>query len=151
MLLAQLKFTFLREMDYRISELSDLPVVAKAIIDAYPNNRVFAFYGHMGAGKTTLIKEICSYIGVADNVASPSFAIVNQYTSADKQSVFHFDFYRIKKIAEVYDLGYEDYFYSNSYCFIEWPELIEELLPTNYVKITIEEFENSRIIETKNI
>ena len=103
-------------MDYKIKELSELPLVAKSIIDSYPDNRVFALYGHMGAGKTTLIKEFCAYLKIEDTVASPTFAIVNQYTSTENDTVFHFDFYRIKKLSEAYDLGYEDYFYSKNYC-----------------------------------
>lgn len=100
--------------------------------------RVFAFYGKMGAGKTTFIKAVCEELGVEDVITSPTFAIVNEYTTG-KNSVYHFDFYRIKKLEEVYDMGYEEYFYSGALCFIEWPELIEELLPDDAVKVVIEE------------
>ena len=91
----------------------------------------------MGAGKTTFIKVICHYLGATDIVQSPSFAIINEYQTNQGESLFHFDFYRIKKIEEAYDIGYEDYFYSGSYCFIEWPELVEELLPENTVRVYI--------------
>ena len=97
----------------------------------------------MGAGKTTFIKAICEELGVSDVITSPTFAIVNEYRSdVAGELIYHFDFYRIKKLEEVYDMGYEDYFYSGALCFIEWPELIEELLPGNAIKVTIEEVEN---------
>ena len=92
----------------------------------------------MGAGKTTFVKSICEELGVEDVITSPTFAIVNEYEAHD-QSIFHFDFYRIKRLEEVYDMGYEDYFYSGALCFIEWPELIEDLLPEDAVKVTITE------------
>ena len=101
-------------------------------------HKVFAFYGKMGAGKTTFVKAICEELGVEDVITSPTFAIVNEYEAHD-QSIFHFDFYRIKRLEEVYDMGYEDYFYSGALCFIEWPELIEDLLPEDAVKVTITE------------
>jgi tRNA threonylcarbamoyladenosine biosynthesis protein TsaE len=99
---------------------------------------VFAFYGSMGAGKTTFIKAICEELGVEDVITSPTFAIVNEY-SLSTNTIYHFDFYRIKKLEEVYDMGFEDYFYSGALCFIEWPELIEEVLPDDAVKVTITE------------
>ncbi len=99
----------------------------------------FAFYGKMGSGKTTFIKEICNQFGVKEVVTSPTFAIINEYKSENSANIYHFDFYRINKIEEAYDLGCEDYFYSTNYCFIEWPELIEELLPENYVQINLVE------------
>jgi tRNA threonylcarbamoyladenosine biosynthesis protein TsaE len=117
---------------------------AKQFVNAIGNHRVFAFYGHMGAGKTTFIKAICEELGVKDVITSPTFAIVNEYDGP----IYHFDFYRIKKLEEVYDMGYEDYFYSGALCFIEWPELIEELLPTDAVKVSIREQENgTRTVE----
>ena len=116
---------------------ADLIIAAKKLFDKYPSSRVFAFYGSMGAGKTTFIKVICHYLGATDIVQSPSFAIINEYQTNQGESLFHFDFYRIKKIEEAYDIGYEDYFYSGSWCFIEWPELIEELLPEGTVKVYI--------------
>ena len=100
---------------------------------------MFAFYGEMGAGKTTFIKAICEELGVEDVITSPTFAIVNEYSLADGDCIYHFDFYRIKKLEEVYDMGFEDYFYSGALCFIEWPELIEEVLPEDAVKVNITE------------
>ena len=100
---------------------------------------VIAFYGKMGAGKTTFIKAICEELGVEDVITSPTFAIVNEYSLPSQEALYHFDFYRIKKLEEVYDMGYEDYFYSGNLCLIEWPELIEELLPEDALRVTIEE------------
>lgn len=101
-------------------------------------NTVFAFYGKMGAGKTTFIKAVCEQLGVQDTVTSPTFAIVNEYEAAQGRPIYHFDFYRIKKVSEAYDMGCEEYFYSGHPCFIEWPELIEEVLPEETVSVTIE-------------
>ena len=124
----------------RINTLEKIEAAARQFVEAMGDNTVFAFYGKMGAGKTTFIKEVCTLLGVTDNITSPTFAIVNEYRSdIAGELIYHFDFYRIKKLEEVYDLGYEDYFYSGALCFIEWPELIEELLPGNTVKVTIEE------------
>lgn len=111
-----------------------------AVSQPKPSPSVIAFYGKMGAGKTTFIKAFCEELGVEDVITSPTFAIVNEYTvAADSSPVYHFDFYRIKKLEEVYDMGYEDYFYSGNLCLIEWPELIEDLLPENALRVTIEE------------
>jgi tRNA threonylcarbamoyladenosine biosynthesis protein TsaE len=112
---------------------------------------VIAFYGKMGAGKTTFIKALCEELGVEDVITSPTFAIVNEYSlplgGRLEGALYHFDFYRIKKIEEVYDMGYEDYFYSGNLCLIEWPELIEDLLPEDALRVTIEEQpDGSRII-----
>lgn len=131
-------------MEIRISNLDNIREAARQFIENIGDHRVFAFYGKMGAGKTTFIKAICEELGVEDVITSPTFAIVNEYTSQSSlltphDSIFHFDFYRIKKLEEVYDMGFEDYFYSGSLCFIEWPELIEEVLPEDAVKVTIEE------------
>ena len=115
----------------------DLNIAAKEVLASYPSSRVFAFYGKMGAGKTTFIKALCQHLGAVDIVQSPSFAIINEYQTIKGGSLFHFDFYWIKKTEEVFDIGYEDYFFSGSYCFIEWPELIEELLPSDTVKVFI--------------
>jgi len=110
---------------------------AGALLKEFPGARVFAFYGGMGAGKTTFIKALCAVLGVADIVQSPTFSIVNEYKTTAGDSIYHFDFYRIKKTGEVFDIGYEDYLYSGSYCFMEWPELIESLLPDDAVKVRI--------------
>ncbi len=126
----------------RIESLEKIQEAAKNFVANMGDNTVFAFYGKMGAGKTTFVKAICEELGVEDTITSPTFAIVNEYRSdLAGELIYHFDFYRIKKLDEVYDMGYEDYFYSGAICFIEWPELIEELLPGNTVKVSIEELE----------
>ena len=130
-------------MEIKINSLDNIHEAAKQFIAAMEDNTVFAFYGKMGAGKTTFIKAICEELGVTDVINSPTFAIVNEYRSDETgELIYHFDFYRIKKLDEVYDMGYEDYFYSGALCFIEWPELIEEVLPDDAVKVTIEEVED---------
>lgn len=125
-------------MKINIHSLENIHEAARQFIAAMGTGKVFAFYGKMGAGKTTFIKAVCEELGVTDVITSPTFAIVNEY-HADKtgETIYHFDFYRINKIEEVYDMGYEDYFYSGSRCFLEWPELIEELLPEDAVRVTI--------------
>lgn len=134
-------------MEITINSLEQIHDAARRFIEAMGDNTVFAMYGKMGAGKTTFTKAVCECLGVEDVINSPTFAIVNEYRSASGELIYHFDFYRIKKIEEVYDMGYEDYFYSGALCFIEWPELVEELLPQEAVKVTIEEQEDgSRII-----
>lgn len=111
---------------------------AKLLIDKYPISRVFAFDGQMGAGKTTFIKSICELLGVKDVVNSPTFAIVNVYNTILNESIFHLDLYRLETIEEFFDIGFEDYFYSGSYCFIEWPEKVDEYLPEDVVRVRIE-------------
>jgi tRNA threonylcarbamoyladenosine biosynthesis protein TsaE len=103
------------------------------------DNKVFVFYGSMGAGKTTFIKAICEELEVEDVINSPTFAIINEYSTKNGDQLFHFDFYRINKIEEAYDFGYEDYFYSGKHCFIEWPEKIKELIPPDAVEVHITE------------
>ena len=126
-------------MEIKINSLADINEAAKQFIENMGDGKVFAFYGKMGAGKTTFIKAICEELGVDDVITSPTFAIVNEYQSATTgDSIYHFDFYRIKKLEEVYDMGYEDYFYSGSLCFLEWPELIDDLKPEDATKVTIE-------------
>jgi len=129
-------------MEIRIDKIEDIQAAAHQFVAAIGESTVFAFYGKMGAGKTTFIKAVCEELGVDDPITSPTFAIVNEYRSDETgELIYHFDFYRIKKLDEVYDMGYEDYFYSGALCFIEWPELIEELLPSNAVRVTIAEEE----------
>jgi len=121
-----------------VAGLSDLPEAAKTILEDLKGERIFAIRGKMGAGKTTLIKAFCNVLGVSSIVSSPTFALINEYTDDHLESIFHFDFYRIKKIEEVYDIGYEEYLYSGNYCFMEWPELIIDLLPERFVDLMIE-------------
>lgn len=136
-------------MEIRINSLADINEAAKTFVENMGDGKVFAFYGKMGAGKTTFVKAVCECLGVEDVITSPTFAIVNEYTSSTTgDAIYHFDFYRIKKLEEVYDMGYEDYFYGGSLCFLEWPELIEDLLPEDATKVTIEETEDgSRVVK----
>ena len=129
-----------------IKDIDHIREAAREFINHIGEARVFAFYGKMGAGKTTFVKAICEELGVEDVITSPTFAIVNEYTG-NEGTIYHFDFYRIKKLEEVYDMGYEDYFYSGALCFIEWPELIEEILPDDAVRVSITEQEDgSRLV-----
>lgn len=133
-------------MRIEIKNQDTIREAARQFVEQMGDSHVFAFYGKMGAGKTTFIKAICEELGVEDVITSPTFAIINEYESPEA-TIYHFDFYRIKKLEEVYDMGYEDYFYSGGLCFIEWPELIEELLPEDAIRITIEEQpDGSRIV-----
>lgn len=136
-------------MQYHISSVDDLSQVAKDIIELTKKVKIVAFYGPMGAGKTTLIKRICHLFGVKDEVNSPTFALVNEYKDADSKPIYHFDFYRIKKLEEVFDIGYEDYFYSGYICLLEWPQMIEDLMPDEFVKVEIKlgEKETERLID----
>lgn len=140
-------------MEIKIQSLEHIHEAAREFIAAMGDNTVFALYGKMGAGKTTFIKALCQELGVEDVVTSPTFAVINEYRSdISGELIYHFDFYRIKKLEEVYDMGYEDYFYSGALCFIEWPELVEELLPGNTIKVTIEELEDgSRKLTMENL
>ncbi len=130
----------------KVKDLSELPKAAALILENAKGNLIFLFYATMGKGKTTLIKELCKQLGVKDNVSSPTFSIVNEYEANGKQ-VYHFDFYRLKDEQEAFDLGYEEYFYSGNYCFVEWPEKIENLLPEKAVSVHISENnKNERMI-----
>ena len=135
-----------------VSNLSMLQESARLLLQNFPEDRIFAFYGAMGAGKTTFIKAICRELGSSDYVTSPTFALINEYSTNNGSVIYHFDFYRIKKLEEAFDLGYEDYIYSGNYCLIEWPEMIEQLLPDGIVEVRIRETDNnSRLIEAKKI
>ena len=136
-----------------IKDIDHIREAAREFIEHIGERRVFAFYGKMGAGKTTFVKAICEELGVDDVITSPTFAIINEYSLIShllpltSDSIYHFDFYRIKKLEEVYDMGYEDYFYSGALCFIEWPELIEDILPDDAVRVSIAEQEDgSRVV-----
>ena len=144
-------------MEIRIENLDNIRAAAREFIQHMGEALVFAFYGKMGAGKTTFVKAICEELGVEDVITSPTFAIINEYSidnhdiqrsTFNVQRIYHFDFYRIKKLEEVYDMGYEDYFYSGALCFIEWPELIEEILPDDAVRVSItEQQDGSRLVK----
>ena len=125
----------------------DLKEVAKTLIEEAGNSRLFAFYGEMGVGKTTFILEILKVLDVVDKGSSPTYSLVNEYRTGEGKPVYHFDFYRIEDVEEVYDIGYEDYFFSGSYCFIEWPERIAELLPPETVKVTMRDTGEMREIQ----
>ena len=149
-------------MEIKIQDIEHIREAAREFVENIGEARVFAFYGKMGAGKTTFVKAICEELGVDDVITSPTFAIINEYTisswplaissqpTANCQlptAIYHFDFYRVKKLEEAYDMGYEDYFYSGALCFIEWPELIEEILPDDAVRVSISEQEDgSRLV-----
>lgn len=141
-------------MKVEIDSIGQLHDVARNLLTTFRDDRFFAFFGKMGVGKTTLIKEICDVLGVKDNVCSPTFAIVNEYSrpfDAGSEPVYHFDFYRMKSVAEAYDIGYEEYFYSGCYCFTEWTEKVEELLPERYVRVELEETEGIRMLKANII
>lgn len=121
-----------------IDSLSDLDKVSKMLIEQLDGRNVVAFFAPMGAGKTTLISALMEHLGSQDTVTSPTFALVNQYYTADRQAVYHFDFYRINSIAEAFDMGYEEYFYSGDLCLVEWPEKVEQLLPEDTMVVQIE-------------
>jgi tRNA threonylcarbamoyladenosine biosynthesis protein TsaE len=130
-----------------VNKLDELDAAVRQIIELAGKERVFLFYGEMGAGKTTLINKLCKHLGTKDHTSSPTFSIVNEYLIPNG-SIYHFDFYRLKNQTEAFDLGYEDYFYSGNYCMVEWPQKIADLLPEKYIKIEIEALdENKRIID----
>jgi tRNA threonylcarbamoyladenosine biosynthesis protein TsaE len=131
-------------MTLTLTSLEDLPHVAREFLSSTSGQKHFAFYGNMGTGKTTFIKELCHQLGVKGVVTSPTFALVNEYHTDDNQLVYHFDLYRINKLEELFDFGYEDYFFSSNYCFIEWPEKGEELLPNHVLRVTITELPDGK-------
>ncbi len=130
--------------------LSDLPSVAASILRLAGPSRLFAFYGCMGAGKTTLIAHFAKALGCTDHIHSPTFGLVNEYLSGHGDPLYHFDFYRIENIEEAYDIGYETYFFSGDYCFLEWPERVEALLPDDTVKVRLNEIEDGEVKNRKN-
>ncbi|MCF8301697.1 MAG: tRNA (adenosine(37)-N6)-threonylcarbamoyltransferase complex ATPase subunit type 1 TsaE [Bacteroidales bacterium] len=133
---------------HRCHSVEELDKAATHLLEDNPGKRVFAIYGNMGAGKTTLIKALCRYLQAVDVINSPTFAIVNEYKTQADDSLFHFDFYRIKNEKEALSIGFDEYIYSGAYCFMEWPEKIEALLPedTVIVKIEVDERDYSRLI-----
>lgn len=135
----------------QINSVDEIAKAAKTFLDHFKEDRIFAFYGKMGAGKTTLIKALCRQLGSADPITSPTFALVNEYSTSTNERIFHFDFYRIKSIEEAMDIGFDDYIYSGKYCFMEWPENIEALLPENIVEVKIDVLDSSARVITANI
>jgi tRNA threonylcarbamoyladenosine biosynthesis protein TsaE len=133
-------------MEIIINDKSHIRKCARRFLKLVPDRRIFAFHGVMGAGKTTIIKAMCEELGAKDIVTSPTFTIVNEYRTLTGESIYNIDFYRIRKTEEVFDFGLEEYFESGSYCFMEWPELIEEILPENIVHVRITVDENNRRI-----
>lgn len=127
----------MQEVVFEIKSVEELSQVSDLLINWREKSNIVAFYGTMGAGKTTLIKNLCKKMGVTDEVNSPTFALVNEYQTDNMDSIFHFDFYRIKSLEEVFDIGYEDYFYGGSLCLLEWPELIDPLMPEHFIKVEI--------------
>lgn len=136
-------------MTLTIHSVESLPEVAAEFLRLAEGKRIFAFHGSMGAGKTTFTKALCDCLGVCDTVNSPTFAIVNEYADTTGDVVaYHFDFYRLKSVAEAIDMGAEDYFYSDAYCFLEWPELVEDLLPEDTLHVSLtEQADGTRLIE----
>ncbi|MGM0407900.1 MAG: tRNA (adenosine(37)-N6)-threonylcarbamoyltransferase complex ATPase subunit type 1 TsaE [Bacteroidota bacterium] len=133
-----------------LKSLSDLNIIAEKFLRLMGNNKVFAFFGPMGVGKTTFIKALCNELGVVEIVTSPTFALINEYQTGNGKVIYHFDFYRIEKIEEVFDFGYEDYFFSGNYCFIEWPDKVAEILPENVVFVQmVENKDGSRTINIR--
>jgi tRNA threonylcarbamoyladenosine biosynthesis protein TsaE len=125
-------------MKLQVNSMEELPLAAKKILDESNSEKIFVFKGEMGSGKTTLIKELCLQIGVISAMSSPTFSLINEYETNSGEVVYHFDFYRLEDEQEAFDYGYEDYFFSGNYCFIEWPEKIPNLIPDNYLLIEIE-------------
>ena len=136
-------------MEIICKNLNELPQVAQESINYFGKDKIVLFYGEMGAGKTTLIKEICKAYGVKDNITSPTFSIVNEYHTSTGEIIYHFDFYRIKNEDEALDMGYEEYFFSGHRCLIEWPEKINNLLPANTIKVEVKVKNSDRYISFK--
>ena len=134
-------------MEFLAKTIKDLDLIAEQLIKEFGDIKIILFNGEMGAGKTTLIKQLCEKMGVDENTSSPTFSIVNEYKTNNNNHIYHFDFYRIENEQEALDFGYEDYFYSNSFCFIEWSEKIPNLIPEKHLKVNIKMDEaNNRII-----
>ena len=147
------KYIAMNSKEFHINSVEALTEVSEYLISLREEADIIAFYGAMGAGKTTLIKNLCHKMGVTDEVNSPTFAIVNEYITEEGESVYHFDFYRIKKLEEAYDIGFENYFDSGNLCLIEWPEMIEPLLPEKYIRVEIQhgDTDDERIIKCELI
>ena len=134
-------------MEWICNHLNELDFISESILKACPDTTKFILSGEMGVGKTTLVKSLCRQLGVVDVVKSPTFSIVNEYMIEDDKFVYHFDFYRLKDESEAYDIGYESYFFSNHYCFVEWPSKVQNIIPKHFNKIEITNVNGSRIIK----
>ena len=138
------------ELNFEINNENELDFISKEIIEKF-KSKVFLFYGEMGVGKTAFIKSICNHLNVIDVVSSPTFSIVNQYVNDQDEFMYHFDFYRTNNKNEIFDIGYEEYLFSDSFCFIEWPERLENLLPNKYLEIKMKLKDGNRVIRIKEI
>ena len=138
------------ELNFEINNVNELDFISKEIIENF-KSKVFLFYGEMGVGKTAFIKSICKHLNVIDVVSSPTFSIVNQYVNDQDEFMYHFDFYRTNNKNEIFDIGYEEYLFSDSFCFIEWPERLENLLPNQYLEIKMKLRDGNREIKIKEI
>lgn len=138
------------ELNFEISNENELDFISKEIFEKF-KSKVFLFYGEMGVGKTAFIKSICKHLNVVDVVSSPTFSIVNQYVNDQDEFMYHFDFYRTNNKNEIFDIGYEEYLFSDSYCFIEWPERLDNLLPDKYLEIKMKLNKGNRLIKIKEI
>ena len=138
------------ELNFEINNENELDFISKEIFEKF-NSKVFLFYGEMGVGKTAFIKSICKHLNVIDVVSSPTFSIVNQYVNDQDEFMYHFDFYRTNNKNEIFDIGYEEYLFSDSFCFIEWPERLNNLLPNKYLEIKMKSKNGNRLIKIKEI
>jgi tRNA threonylcarbamoyladenosine biosynthesis protein TsaE len=138
-------------MEITIKDKRHLTIAARELLKVTGDKKIFAFYGAMGAGKTTFIKAICEVLGAIDIISSPTFTLVNEYKISEAESIYHIDFYRIKKLEEVFDFGVEEYLTGESYCFMEWPELVEDILPSETVKVKIRADEKEQRILTVSL
>ena len=138
------------ELNFEINNENELDFISKEIIENF-KSKVFLFYGEMGVGKTAFIKSICKHLNVIDVVSSPTFSIVNQYVNDQDEFIYHFDFYRTNNKNEIFDIGYEEYLFSDSFCFIEWPERLDNLLPNKYLEIKMKLRDGNRVIKIKEI
>jgi len=133
-------------MILQVNSTDELPMAARQILDKTKGEKIFVFKGEMGSGKTTMIKNFCTQLGVVSPMSSPTFSLINEYETKGGEVIYHFDFYRLEDEQEAFDYGYEDYFFSGNYCFIEWPEKIPSLLPSQFALIQIEIKEELRVI-----
>ena len=138
------------ELNFEINNENELDYISKEIIEKF-KSKVFLFYGEMGVGKTAFIKSICKHLNVLDVVSSPTFSIVNQYVNDQDEFMYHFDFYRTNNKNEIFDIGYEEYLFSDSFCFIEWPERLDNLLPNKYLEIKMKLRDGNRVIRIKEV